>query len=113
MDSRAKGMNEFRSLLGDSEDTHREDISGKSALDARVKTRFTLRDKPDPRTSLVGVRNQAAVDGRTTHLGLLCAFPTVWMAQDQLERVFDGLPQGFAVCVGVDDEAARADEQIV
>lgn len=78
-----------------------------------MKTRFALRDEADPRATLVRVGNQAAEDRRTTHLGLLCAFPAIWMAEHELGRFFDGLPEGFAICVGVDDEAAGAAIEVV
>lgn len=93
--------------------THRENVRCKSALDARVKTCLAFRDESDPRASLVGVRDQTAVDRRTTHPGLLCPLPAVWVAENELDGVFDGLPHGFAVCMGIDDEAAGAAEQVM
>lgn len=34
------------------------------------------------------------------------------MAENELDGIFDSLPQGFAVCMGIDDKATRALEQI-
>lgn len=112
MDSRAKGMNKFEQHCRNGTATHGENIRGESALDARVETCFAFRDEPDPRATLVRVRNQTAVDRRTAHLGLLCPLPAVWVAEHELDGMFDGLPQGFAICMGIDDEAAGAAEQV-
>ena len=78
-----------------------------------MKTGLAFRDEADPRASHVRVWDQTAADRCTTHPGLLCALPTVWVAENELDRVFDGLPQGFAVCMGIDDEAAGAAKQVV
>lgn len=77
-----------------------------------MKTRFAFRDEPDPRTTLVSVRDQTAVDRSTTHLGLLCTLPAVWVTQNELGGMFDGLPHGVAVRMGIDDKVARAAKQV-
>lgn len=107
-----KGDERIENACRSDSGTHREDICCKSALNAGVETRFAFRDKPDPRTTLVRVWDQVAVDSRTPHLGLLCPFPTIRVAEDELDRVFYGLPEGFSVCVGIDDETAGASEQV-
>ena len=54
-----------------------------------MQARLALGHEPDARAALVGVGDEAAVDGGAAHLGLLRALPAVRVAEHELELGLD------------------------
>ena len=77
-----------------------------------MQTRLALRHEPYPRAALVRIGNKSAVYRRAAHLVLLRALPAVRMREHELDVGFDRIPETVAVRVRVDDEGARAAEEV-
>lgn len=92
--------------------THLKNIRSKPIQDTRVQTRLALRHEPDSCLPLVGIRNEPAIHRRAAHLRLLRALPAVRVREHKLDVVLDRAPQAGPVRVRVDDERARAAEEV-
>lgn len=92
--------------------TYRENISRESVEHARVQTCLALRNKPNSGPAFISVGNQSTQDGSPAHFGLLRAFPSVGVTENELDLILYGTPQRMTVSVSVDDEGLCAAEEV-
>jgi hypothetical protein len=77
-----------------------------------MQTSFSFCDESNPSLAGVCIWNEATINGRSAHFGLLSAFPAVGMAEDNLKFFLHSTPQGRAIGVCVGDEILCAPEEI-
>ena len=57
-----------------------------------METRLAFRDEDDLLRSFRSGSHQSRIDGRTTHFGLLFAFPAIWVTENKLNVVSNRVP---------------------
>jgi len=77
-----------------------------------MQTGLSFCDKSNSCLSGVSIWNETAMNSRSAHFSLLCAFPAIGVAENKLKVFLNGAPQGRAIGMCVSDEIFCTLEEI-
>lgn len=92
--------------------SNREHLLSQAIQNACMQTSFSFCDESNSSLAGVCIWNEATMNGRSAHFGLLGAFPAIGMAEDELKVFLHSAPQGRAIGVSISDEIFCAPEEI-